>query len=1090
MQIAREDLRKLANQATTIWERLEHSDGVKGRADKELAEKRIKRWREVIGDNGGGERLARRLAGAGLSLAAVKPVLARADFSLPGNLPPWAKRLEAILAGLPEKADLSRDLARVPFAHVLWPLVIFAADAAHGAAGANLLTVKAWHGLEKALLHVLAELARPALFQEFEAFIPFRQTMTLFGGYLRELLPVDPAAKKKKRSTVYYNAFVGQLLAGGLVEVLKKYPVLARQLVGLVDNWITNTAEFLGRLAADRQAIQRRFNDGQAIGPVQEIKSNLSDSHNGNKTVLQLTFDSGLKLIYKPKDFGVALAWMNLLAWLRKNKAPVDFKELRLIERPAYGWMEFVEYKGCRSEREIKQFYRRSGGLLCLLQAVGASDCHEENVIAGGAFPQLIDIETIMTPRLQYWLDASMADQAIAKATDYMGATPLQIGLLPFLMKLPDGKSFELGGLKVAAGDKQEHEGQRLININSDQMALARDKFNPPKDSNIPRLAGRRVGFRGYEEEIVQGFGQLYSFFLRHRRSFLAPNGPLQKFSGQVIRFVPRDTASYAYLLRHLRQAEFLVDGLDHSLELDAIARGFVPNQAPKKPGKVYWGFYATERRDLEGLDVPFFTARTDRRDLYKKDKVVAPGIIRESGIVSVKKNFANWNEAELKRQCDYIRSALYQKPQRQSKKVVSVDWQPVSTLKPAQSQAAAVMIAEQMVAQAFHGKDGSVTWFAPQRDLGMERESLGVITSPYLYDGLSGIAVFLAAVSVLTGEKKYRSLALAACATMRQLLDDFETLRRRSDFALGGMHGLGAAIYGLTRVGSFLGAGDLTKEALVLAKKIKAEDVEKDAALDVIGGAAGFILALLPLYEETHDAGILAVAQMAGQHLLASRRVDKSGKKNWRCIKNSQPLTGMAHGVSGIVLALLRLYAVTRDRKLLAAAKDGLAFERSVYVPEEKNWPDYRDGANKSSDKPAFMNGWCAGAPGIGLARLAGLNILDNRMVREDIAAAVAKTLATPVYQIDHVCCGNMGRVDFLISAAQILDQPDLRQKAAQMAHAILRRAKKQGHYALHSALGGAIFAPAFFQGTAGIGYTLLRLADPQFFPAVTSLE
>src|SRR5205823_8493606 len=74
--------------------------------------------------------------------------------------------------------------------------------------------------------------------------------------------------------------------------------------------------------------------------------------------------------------------------------------------------------------------------------------------------------------------------------------------------------------------------------------------------------------------------------------------------------------------------------------------------------------------------------------------------------------------------------------------------------------------------------------------------------------------------------------------------------------------------------------------------------------------------------------------------------------------------LTGFSHGASGVGYALAKYYAFSGDEKARQAAEGAFAYERSVYLPDEMNWPDY----SKPGD--GHYHGrlsWCHGAPGIG---------------------------------------------------------------------------------------------------------------------------
>ena len=65
------------------------------------------------------------------------------------------------------------------------------------------------------------------------------------------------------------------------------------------------------------------------------------------------------------------------------------------------------------------------------------------------------------------------------------------------------------------------------------------------------------------------------------------------------------------------------------------------------------------------------------------------------------------------------------------------------------------------------------------------------------------------------------------------------------------------------------------------------------------------------------------------------------------------------------------------------------------------------------------------------------------------------------------------------LLVGAQRLNSPDWRQVALQQATNIVARAQQTEAYQLFANLPNSVFNPGFFQGTAGICYELLRLAD-----------
>ncbi|MBD0346559.1 MAG: hypothetical protein ICV63_17380, partial [Coleofasciculus sp. Co-bin14] len=89
----------------------------------------------------------------------------------------------------------------------------------------------------------------------------------------------------------------------------------------------------------------------------------------------------------------------------------------------------------------------------------------------------------------------------------------------------------------------------------------------------------------------------------------------------------------------------------------------------------------------------------------------------------------------------------------------------------------------------------------------------------------------------------------------------------------------------------------------------------------------------------------------------------------------------------------------------------------------------------------------------------------------------------------IDHLCCGNFGRIEVLLVAAKTLGREELFKTACLQASSVVALAEQIGAYKLFDNLPTSVFSPSFFQGTAGIGYELLRLASPEILPSVLLL-
>ena len=135
-------------------------------------------------------------------------------------------------------------------------------------------------------------------------------------------------------------------------------------------------------------------------------------------------------------------------------------------------------------------------------------------------------------------------------------------------------------------------------------------------------------------------------------------------------------------------------------------------------------------------------------------------------------------------------------------------------------------------------------------------------------------------------------------------------------------------------------------------------------------------------------------------------------------------------------------------------------------------------------------MTAWCHGAAGILLARAGGLESLDTPEVQADIADALRAVLRYEGPGSDHLCCGRCGRAEALLVAGERLGRPELAEAAQTLVARLLAEKAHAGAFVLGGAPPGAPPAPGLFQGLAGVGYTLLRLARPDELPCLLLWE
>src|SRR5262249_3036744 len=155
-----------------------------------------------------------------------------------------------------------------------------------------------------------------------------------------------------------YNQFILDLRHGGWARLRRKYSVLDSLIEGILARKLDEAREFAARLEADWRALGERI--GFRHGLVRRIQSSLSDPHLGTRSANALDFDSGQRLVYKPKNIGMQAAWTELCHWTGE-RIGLDLKQPRVLNRDTHGWMEFVLPEPCLTEAQVPRYYRRAG---------------------------------------------------------------------------------------------------------------------------------------------------------------------------------------------------------------------------------------------------------------------------------------------------------------------------------------------------------------------------------------------------------------------------------------------------------------------------------------------------------------------------------------------------------------------------------------------------------------------------------------------------------------------------------------------------------------------------------------------------------
>jgi lantibiotic modifying enzyme len=843
--------------------------------------------------------------------------------------------------------------------------------------------------------------------------------------------------------------------------VLEQYPVLAELLRVVLNARADARVECLRQLCEDWQAIEQCW-PALAGARLAAVVAAVGDRCCGGRTSLVLEFEPAGRLIYRPRSIAVDVHFQNLLEWLNARGANPAYRTVRMLDRGDHGWVEELATVGCESSEARTRFRERMGGLMVLLHVLEAAHLSDAHVVAHGEHPVLVDAELLFQSRARCRAQGDEhidGDAAVKLAVEGLAQSILRVGLLPRL-------GFGVGHASMFGS----------------QMAS-------------PILKQRRD-----VAAIERGFTRMYRLLWALRPELLHSDGPLWRFATDRVRVRLRPSVMYEALLIEGTAPELLRDGVVRERLFDRLWEDV--DEEPELARVIQ-----AEREDLERGDVPCFSTMPASHAIWTSTGIELPGFYDRSGLEQVESHLRGLSDDDLERQRWLLRVSVLSSGSSDTaagddehaecsdctadvvdvpKRRVPIGPLMLPPLDPEAYVEAAAQVARRLEKLAF--VDGvRASWagvtaghcvFAAMRNAEtvLTREDLTVPSGVEwsieplglgLGDGVSGVALFLARLASVTGDARHRLLAEQAGIGLLEALE-----ARRGLVSIGAFSGWGGVIYALAHLGVLLENSDYSERADALVPLV-AGLVDRDEALDIRAGAAGAIMGLAALQVVKPSEHVVSVIGACASRLLVRAERLPIGH-GWRVAGGSSgpPLIGFPEGAAGMALALLTASALTNDMAARDIAQHAIEYERSVFVPATKNWPE--------------VTTWCRGAPGIGLGRLAGLRYLDSGRVRMEISDAVKATIKSGFGGAHCLCHGDLGNLEFLAVAAARFGDVPLRRDVAQIAAGVIRGIDERGW---RCGTPREVETPGYLTGLAGIGDGLLRVAETRL-PSVLMLE
>jgi type 2 lantibiotic biosynthesis protein LanM len=694
--------------------------------------------------------------------------------------------------------------------------------------------------------------------------------------------------------------------------------------------------------------------------------------------------------------------------------------------------------------------------------ALGATDLHFENLIAAGAEPVLVDLETIFHPRPTVDTEST----STSTVRNLLQESVLSTGLLP----VRSAQGTDYSGLTGPVASPAARNEPMWLDAGTDRMRMVR-ALAPPVGAapNLPGFRGHRPDPRHYVDEIEAGFRECYEILRRNAHELIADGGRLDAFASVETRFVARPTQTYAVLLFESFHPHVLSDSVDREGLLGRLSSLGRDDVSP--------GLLAAELAALWIGDIPRFTGRPKDRALANlSGKSTTSGHV-ESSLARAKGRIASFDTEDANRQVWLIRSAL-----EGSDGSIQLSAAVPSTGSVRGYEAsiveAAFRVGDELCRMAIRGPSG-VTWLWHHSYEG-GRARIGPV-GVSLYDGLAGIALFLGSLARMSGDQAVGDVAYLAVQEIRSSVSHGDVGTGK----VGAFTGAMGIAYAFCHLSELLGAADLNEDArAIVSRNLPSLMSLPSTDCDVVSGIAGALHVLVTMQSIVPSDSLMSAAVACGDWLIRSSNSDGGWRVWYGPAKGAPRVLGYGHGAAGMCSALYRLWGVCRRESFADAAREGLRYlarqlRESSALPGGSGSVPFATGPRE--------RGWCNGLSGAALGMLQSLELVDDCDV-----AVVDETLRAVCTEVPgrqpSLCHGDLGALESLRSSDSVLKtlKTDASRWAASTAGTIATGA-------LHGGEGGLVWPrgnPGLLDGIAGLGYGLLRCYRPENVPNVLALE
>ncbi|MEV4017509.1 type 2 lanthipeptide synthetase LanM [Nonomuraea angiospora] len=847
----------------------------------------------------------------------------------------------------------------------------------------------------------------------------------------------------------------------GWLDRLETLPGLAYVMGMACLQWRRVVHELFDRLNADLPELRRTLWGWTAPGPVTGYSGDSGDPHNHGRVVTLLTFASGERVVYKPKDLRSVVGLMDVCTLLNNHGLPLTLHTRAVVLRDGYGWEEYVTAEPATDEDSVRRYYTRLGMLARLAQFLECRDLWADNLVAKGDTPVFIDLENVLQARIS---KPALIGDRIQSLWGQVEETVVKTAVISFP--------------RVIAGGVQAHDIGCMAGL---QEQVAQNPQWYPLGWEAPPYrptwgAGELADPSRYADEVAEGYRQMQDCLTRNRELLADARGPLALLEDAPVRYIWRSTWDCVELLGMSLSPGALIDGMAREVTLAHLFRS-ARETLRRDPGREDILEIVEQEIDaFRRMDVPLFVSRPGSDSVFTPDGVEIPGHFSGTAWQRLQDRLADLAGFPVDEQLAVLETCLdftgagqlptlFPGPGPRPRTVREIG-QYVYDLSGRRAEPEAEVLLARAGELADQVLASAVSLGTPAGGPVGERSGwIGVVTYPAhgldqveplqgdLLTGTAGLAVFLAELYANTGAPGHWTAAqdaLDASAEFATLSTQSGVYRRMCGTLapVGAFVGLGSTIYALSRCGATLADTRLVERAVALVPLAEAQ-LSLPTCAEPVLGRAGLLLALHKLREAAPMAVPEAEALAARLHEELLAELAGGGAARSPYPPGVPALDGVPTGVDGLVWAL--------------AASAGALGEAGP-------------GKTGAAAAPLLAHRFALDTPGSLLAAVATAHLLTGE-VPGDLRERVARYCAPDA---GRSCARLVVDAEVALHTARLTGDGALERSARELAAELLRRRDHTGRWFADRRRADRLSLSAT-DGLAAAGLTLLRLADDQ---------